>query len=140
MPIDGLSFFNNELYKIAAPGQAKEQAEEYAKCEAETAIKKPEQNEKTKSDVESNHEESTDLEGRDCDEECDEEEFQDEIELFQTESGKKKYKVKFNNESDTVELIDKETGKVVQTLSSEDLKALIDRNKMSSGMLVDKEG
>ncbi len=140
MPIDGLSFFNNELYKVAAPGQAKEQAEEYAKCEAETTIKKPERNEKTKSDVESNHEESKDLEGRDCsDEEC-EDELHDEIEIYQTESGKKKYKVRFNSETDMVELIDKETGKIVQTLSPEDLKALIERNKKSSGMLVDREG
>ncbi len=137
MPIDGLSFLNNELYKVAAP--ASEPAKEYAECEAKTAIKKPEQNEKTKSDVESNHEESKDLEGRDCGDDC-EEEPHDEIEIFQTESGKKKYKVKFNNETDMVELIDKETGKTVQTLSPEDLKSLIERNKKSSGMLVDREG
>ena len=140
MPIDGLSFFNNELYKVSTPSEMKDQAEQFAKTEAETVIKKPEENEKTKADVSDNKEESKDLEGRDTSDSEDEEICEDDLECFQTEYGKNKYKVKFNSETDLVELIDKMTGKVVQTLSYNDLKELIKKNKKSSGMLVDKEG
>lgn len=133
MPLDGLSFSNSNYFRIATPGEIANQAEHLAQVQAETNIKKPEEKEGVKPDLEENYEDQEqDLQGRDSDEESDGSVFEDEEKI-------KKYKVKFNQISDMVELVDRKTGLVIETISPSDLLSLISKSKGASGILVDKE-
>jgi hypothetical protein len=134
MPLDGLSFSNSGLFKITTPTEVALQVEQAAKTEAETIIKKIEEKEKIKPDLEGEDEEQQDLEGRDTQDETEEDE-KGEI----TKEKIKKYKVKFNPLTDMVELIDKKTGLIIETISPEDLMNIISKTVKPSGILVDRE-
>ncbi|OGI03549.1 MAG: hypothetical protein A2Y25_09840 [Candidatus Melainabacteria bacterium GWF2_37_15] len=135
MPLDGLSFSNSGLFRIVNPTEIALQAEQHAQAQAETAIKKPEEKEKVKPDLEGKTEDQyKDLQGRDADESGDEE-----SEIFQKQEKIKKYKVKFNSLTDMVELIDQKTGSIIETISPDDLINLISKTVKPSGILVDKE-
>ncbi|OGI17789.1 MAG: hypothetical protein A2255_04535 [Candidatus Melainabacteria bacterium RIFOXYA2_FULL_32_9] len=135
MPLDGLSFSNSGLFRIVNPTEVALQAEHQAQAQAETAIKKPEEKEKVKPDLEDKTEDQyKDLQGRNTDESEDEEN-----EVLQKQEKIKKYKVKFNSLTDMVELIDQKTGSIIETISPDDLINLISKTVKPSGILVDKE-
>jgi chromatin remodeling complex protein RSC6 len=136
MPLDGLSFSNSGLFKIITPTEVAFQAEQAAQVQAETSIKKPEGNEKIKPDIEEdNEEQNKDLEGR-SDSESDENQDNDQNEK---QEKIKKYKVRFNPITDMVELVDRKTNTVIETISPDDLVNLISKTMKPSGILVDKE-
>jgi len=136
MPLDGLSFSNSGLFRIVTPTEVAFQAEHAAQVQAETTIKKLDEKEKIKPDIEGdNEDEERNLEGRHTDEDLEDEES----DITKNEEKIKKYKVKFNSLTDMVELIDQKTGTVVETISPDDLVNLISKSMKPSGILVDKE-
>lgn len=136
MPLDGLSFSNSGLFKLVTPTEIALQAEHAAQSQAETAIKKIEEKEKIKTDLENDQDqENKNLEGRETDEQLSEEEAG----VFQNQENIKKFKVKFNYLTDMVELVDQKTGKIVETISPDDLINLVAKSIKPSGILVDKE-
>ena len=139
MPLDGLSFSNSGLYKIITPTEAFAQVEQVAKQQSETLIKKTESSENIKSELkEKGKDEDTDLQGRDT-EDNDEPDESGNSGFLDNHEKIKKYKVKFNQLTDMVELVDHKTGFVVETISPQDLVSLISKSKGSSGILVDRE-
>lgn len=139
MPLDGLSFSNAALYKITTPTEAFAQVEQVAKQQSETLVKKTEGSEHIKSELkEKNKDEKTDLQGRDSEDRDDSDE-DDNSGFLGKHENIRKYKVKFNQLTDMVELVDHKTGFVVETISPQELISLISRSKGSSGILVDRE-
>jgi|GEM_PF-2227766 len=138
MPLDGLSFSNSGMYKLTVPTEVNDQVKQISEVQAQTVIKKPEESEKLKSELESDKDQHKDLEGRNTDEDTREgqenAEAEDESYLY-----KNKYKVKFNQTTDMVELVDQNTGSVVETISSKDLVNLMSKSKGPSGILVDEK-
>jgi uncharacterized FlaG/YvyC family protein len=135
MPLDGLSFSNSGMYKITVPMEVNDQVKQFSEVQAQTTIKKPEQAEKPKSDVENDNDQHKSLEGRDTSE--DNQEGQEETKENFTDRNK--YRVKFNSSTDMVELIDQKTGLIIETISSNDLVNLISKSMGSSGVLVDEK-
>ena len=141
MPLDGLSFSNLAINRIITPIEAAAQAEHSAQLQAETSIKKPDEMKNVKADIDnSKKDQHRDLQGRDTEDE--EEESQDEEtsgSILENHAKIKKYRVKFNQITDMVELVDQTTGFVIETISPDDLISLISKSKGSSGILVDRE-
>jgi len=137
MPLDGLSFSNSGIQRIISPADVAGQAAQVAQHQAETTIKKLEKQDKTENKLDQENEDDTkrDLQGRDTDgknsEDSDKENKKKEI--------AKKYKVKFNSVTDMVELIDKNTGVTVETITPEDLVNLVAKSLNPSGILIDRE-
>lgn len=134
MPLDGLSFSNSGMYKIIAPTEVNDQVKQFSEIKAQTVIKKPEEADKLKADVENDKDQHKDLQGRETGE--DDQEKEEEKENF---TDRNKYKVKFNSTTDMVELIDQKTGFILETISSNDLVNLISKSTGSSGVLVDEK-
>ncbi|MDD3149620.1 MAG: hypothetical protein PHV68_02205 [Candidatus Gastranaerophilales bacterium] len=134
--LDGISIANSNLYQPITPTELTSQAEQSAKNEAQTVIKELREGEKTKLDkeTEENKDEKTNAEGRYTDNE-EEQQAQNDIQIV----DKKKYKVKFNNLTDMVELIDYTTDNIVETISPGDLLNIISNSKNLSGILVDRK-
>lgn len=134
MSLDGLSFSNSGIYKIPTPIEVAAMAEQSSQVQSEIIIKKTEKSEETKSDFGDNYlDEKTNAEGRETGD--DEEDNQNES----FEINAVKYKVKFNQSTDLVELIDEITGEIVETITPTDLLSLISKSKGASGILVDRQ-
>jgi len=138
MPLDGLSFSNSGLYRVATPNEIAVQAEQVAKVQAETFIKEVEEQEKIKSDLEDNYEGHGDLEGRETGDDFAEQDQHDD-DFFESEKDGRKFKIRFNKTSDMIELIDHNTGLVAETVTPAEFVNLISKSKGFSGILVDKE-
>jgi len=136
MPLDGLSFSNSGMYKIIAPMEVNDQVKHFSEVQAQTTIKKPEEADKLKPDVENDNDQHKNLEGRDTGEDSQEQEEENKKENY---TDRNKYKVKFNQMTDMVELIDQNTGSILETISSNDLVNLMSRSMGSSGVLVDEK-
>lgn len=133
MPIDGVSF-QNSGFNIQNPTEVNIQAEQTAQKEAQRKIKEPEKSDKAEADSEENEDNERDLQGRDSDEGCDDEENP------QNEGKKeKKFLVKFNQATEMVEMIDAKTGEVMETLNPDDLLKLLSKSKAFSGVFVDRK-
>jgi hypothetical protein len=137
MPLDGLSFSNSGIQRIISPSEIAGQATQVSQHQAETTIKKLDKKQKTENnlDQETEEDKGRDLQGRDSDKESKDE---SEKENAKREIAKK-YKVKFNSFTDMVELIDKNTGVTVETITPEDLINLVAKSLNPSGILVDRE-
>lgn len=133
MPLDGLSFSNSGMYKLTAPTELNDQVKQFSEVQAQTTIKKTEGLEKTKADIE-NDDNEHDLQGRDTSEDG-----QDQAEEKENYTDRNKYRVRFNQMTDMVELIDQRTGLILETISSNDLVNLMSKSKGSSGVLVDEK-
>lgn len=135
MPLDGLSFSNSGMYKMTAPAEINDQVKQVSEVQAQIAIKKPEELDKSKPDLENDSDRQQDLQGRDS---SDDEKKEDNTEENTSYADRNKYKVKFNPITDMVELIDQQTGMIMETISSNDLVNLVSRSMSSSGVFVDE--
>lgn len=133
--MEGLSFTNLGLMRIVTPSEVAAQAEQMAQNKAQTVIKNVEGLEKSKADVEGERDPNGGGEGRFTDFE---EEESDKL-LTETEENIKKYKVKFNAADNMIELIDRSTGIIIETIAPGDLVNLLSKSKQPLGILVDKE-
>lgn len=137
MPFDGLSFSNLGTQRIITPMEVASMAEQTAKVQAAEIIKKPEESQKSKSDIDDNEKDSKNYNSREEDNDTNEN-----LDLSNDENKQKalkKYKVKFNQMTDMVELIDYKTGFVIETISPSDLMGIVAKTSGSSGILVDRE-
>lgn len=134
MSLDGLSFSNLGIFRPTAPSEVAHQAEQASQAEAEKLVKEVEKLEKNQldPDEEKDNQQEANLKKRKQQEHLDEEEIEGSSNLNQ-------YSVKFNNQTNLVELVDKETGKVIETIQPEDLINLMAKSKDPSGILVDRE-
>lgn len=141
MPLDGLSFSNSGMYKIPNPMEAALLVEQSAQAQAEVAIKKTEKGEKLKNQTsEENLDEETNAEGRYTDDNDNNDSNQNmESSDSETHVNMLKYRVSYNQATDSVELIDRKTGYMVESISPKDIMGLISKSKGASGILVDKQ-
>ena len=135
MPYDGISFTDSG-YKITLPSEMNIQAEMSSQTQAKTFIKKLDESHKVQSDGKNKQ----NAKNQDFQKEQDEEDLSDENSPEFLNKSKKisKFKVYFNQSSDMVELIDRETGKIIETISPNDLLSLVSKSKTASGILVDR--
>lgn len=138
MPFDGISFTDSG-FKIIPPSEMNIQAEMAAKTQAQTFIKKLEESHKVNPDSK-NKKDSNQQQQLAKKEENDSEESYDENspEFINKTKKVKKFKVSFNQSSDMVELVDRETGAIIETISPKDLITLVSKSKTASGILVDR--
>lgn len=136
MPFDGISF-TEAGYKITLPSEMNIQAEMSAKTQAQTFVKKLDGSHKVQPDGK-NKKGSQNQDSQK--EENNEEDFSDENspEFINKSKKIKKFKVSFNQLNDMVELIDRETGKIIETISPNDLLYLVSKSRTASGILVDR--
>jgi len=134
MPLDGLSFSNSGMYKITVPMEISDQVKQFSEVQAQTTIKKTEEADKLKPDVENDNDQHKNLEGRETGEDGQEQE-----EKKENYTDRNKYKVRFNKITDMVELVDQKTGLILETISSNDLVNLMSKSMGSSGVLVDEK-
>jgi len=136
MPFDGISF-TEAGYKITLPSEMNIQAEMSAQTQAKTFVKKLDGSHKVQPD----NKKKKDSQNQNAQEEKNnEEEFSDENSPdFINKSKKiKKFKVFFNPLNEMVELIDRESGKIIETISPNDLLRLVSKSKAASGILADR--
>lgn len=135
MPFDGISF-NEAGFKMPVPSENNIQAEMTAKMQANTVVKKLDESHKVQADGKNKRDQGEQKSKKNEDEE---EFYEEDSPEFIKKSKAKKYKVSFNQSSDLVELIDRETGNIIETISPNDLIALISKSKTASGILVDRK-
>jgi len=137
MPFDGISF-TEAGYKITLPSELNLQAEMSAKTQAQTFVKKLDESHKVQPD--SKNKKNPQKQNSKEEENNNEEEFSDENspEFINKSKKIKKFKVSFNQSNEMVELIDRESGKIIETISPNDLLHLVSKSKTASGILVDR--
>lgn len=135
MPYDGISFTESG-YKITLPSELNIQAEMSSQTEAKTFVKKLDGSHKVQPDGKNKQ----NSKNQDSEKEKDEEDLSDELssELKNKSNKTTKFKVFFNQLSDMVEIIDRETGKVIETISPKELLNIVSKSKTASGILVDR--
>lgn len=136
MPIDGVSFQNSGV-NINTPAEVTAQAAAAANKEAEKKIKDIEQSDKMEADSDENEDNERDLEGRDTSDTKDGRAENEELEKVLDE--KKKFLVKFNPQTEMVEMIDAQSGGIIETVTPEDLLKLLSKSKAFSGVFVDRK-
>ena len=136
MPFDGISF-TDVNYKIVLPSEMNIQAEMVAQTQAKTIIKKLDESHKVQPDSKNKNDNTK----QDSKKENNDEEFSDENsqEFIDKSENSKKFKVLFNQLNEMVELVDRETGKIIETISPHDLLKIVSKSKTASGILVDKK-
>jgi len=132
MPYDGVSF-TEAGYKITLPSELNIQAEMKAKAEAETFLKKLDESNKVAPD--GRHRRNSPEHQKKEEEKSKKEDLKD---LALTQKKSVKYKVYFNQTNDLIEILDKNTGEVLETITPADLLALVSKSKTASGILVDR--
>lgn len=137
MPFDGISY-TEPGYKITPPSEMNIQAEMSAQTQAKTFVKKLDGSHKVQAD--GKHKQDSKKKDSQKKENNDEEDFLDENspEFVNKSKITKKFKVSFNQLNDMVELVDRETGKIIETISPNDLLNLVSKSKTASGILVDR--
>lgn len=143
MPFDGISF-NEAGYKITLPSEMNIHTAMASDAEAKNFIKKlneaqaVEPDGRSKKDANANSKKEN--RKKQDDEEEEEKSFIDENspEFIKHAGMKKKYRVSFNYASDMVELIERQSGKVIETISPNELMEIISKSKTASGVLVDR--
>lgn len=135
MPFDGISF-NEAGFKMPLPAENHLHAELASKAQANLLIKKAEDIHKIKREGK-NKKDGKKQQSKDAEDE--EETFDENLPEFVNKFKAKKYKVSFNRSKELVELIDRETGTVIETITPDDLLSLVSKSKTASGILVDKK-
>lgn len=140
MPLDGLSFTNAGIYKIPNAMEVEMLTQQSSQAQAEVAVKKTEKGEQLKHNTnESDSEDETNAEGRYTDNNDESESQNNESFNSGDEINILKYRVSFNQSTDSVELIDRITGNIAESISPKDLISLVSKSKGASGILVDKQ-
>ncbi|MEI8388584.1 MAG: flagellar protein FlaG [bacterium] len=134
MPFDGISF-TEAGYKITLPSELNIQAEMSAQTQAKTFVKKLDGSHKVQADGKNKqNSQKQNTQENNSDELSDENSPE-----FLNKSNKiNKFKVLFNQSNDMVELIDRESGNIIETISPNDLLHLVSKSKTASGILVDR--
>jgi uncharacterized FlaG/YvyC family protein len=138
MPFDGISF-TDAAYKITLPSERNIQAEVASQAEAKTFVKKLDESHKVDQDGKNKKEQEE--KKKEEEEKQENLESQDESSADFVKKSEKiqKYKVSFNQNNEMVELVDRKTGKIVETISPNDLLTLVSKSKSASGILVDRK-
>jgi len=137
MPFDGISF-TDPGYKITPSSEINIHAEMSSQTEAKTFIKKLDGSHKVQPDGNKNKQNSKEHDSQKKEKDEDDS-FEENSPEFINKSKKiKKFKVSFNQVNDMVELIDRETGKIIEAISPNDLLNLVSKSKTASGILVDR--
>ena len=134
LPFDGISS-SETGYKIPLPAENNIQAEMAAKAQASVQIKKLEESHKVLADGKNKRDRGR----QNSKKQKEDEEFDEDLPEFVNKSKTKKYKVSFNQSLELVELIDRETGDIIETISPNDLLSLVSKSKAASGILVDRK-
>jgi uncharacterized FlaG/YvyC family protein len=136
MPFDGISFTETG-YKVTLPSEININAEMSSQTQAKNSVKKLDESHKVQADGKNGK--NPNNKDSQKEETNDEESFDENSPEFVNKSKKiKKYKVAFNQLNDMVELIDRESGKIIETISPNDLLHLVSKSKTASGILVDR--
>lgn len=136
MPFDGISF-NEAGYKITLPSEMNIQTELASKAEAKTFVKKLDESHTVNPD--GKNKKNQDGQNQKKEKDGENESFDENSPEFINKSQKaKKYKVSFNQLNDMVELIDRQTGNIIETIAPNDLLSLVSKSKTVSGILVDR--
>lgn len=140
MPIEGVSSQSSGFFQVN-PTEMTVQTEATSKAEAQKKIKEPTKSDKTKSDSDENDEnseEKRDLQGRYSDDSLeDDEESKEKAEKYL--KSNKKFNVKFNSSTEMVEMVDTNTGNIIETISPDDLINILSASKAFSGIFVDRK-
>lgn len=138
MPLEGISS-SGQLIPNAQIAEAASLGAFDAKVEHSAPIKKPEDNEGTKKETNDENEEG----GNTATGHYTKGDSGVEETLLPKSGSKDKrfaeYTIKFNKYTELVELISLKTGNVIQTISPNDLIALVSELKYTSGIFVDNE-
>ncbi len=136
MPFDGLSF-TDPGYRITSPSEMNIKTELSSQTQAKTFIKKLDESHKVSPDGKNKGENN----GNSQKDKKDEENSEDKANLpalLKESTEIAKYKVSFNQGKDMVELIDRKSGQIIETISPGDLLTLVSKSKTASGILVDR--
>lgn len=138
MPIEGVSFQSSGFQPLN-PAEAMVQTEATSKAEAQKKIKEPTKSDETKPDSDENEDgEKRDLQGRYSGEGSEgDEESKEKAEKYL--KSDKKFNVRFNSTTEMVEMVDTNTGNVVETISPDDLVNILSASKAFSGVFVDRK-
>lgn len=137
MPFDGISF-TEAGYKITLPSELNIQAEMSAQTQAKTFVKKLDGSHKVQAD--GKNKQNSQKQNTQNEDENNSDEFSDENspEFLNKSQKRNKFKVSFNQSNDMVELIDRKSGNIIETISPNDLLHLVSKSKTASGILVDR--
>jgi len=140
MGLDGLSISNLGLNKTSTSAEVVAQALQAAKEKSEKIVKQVDEMKSTKLDLKDQYEEKTNYEGRDTSGGSQDSDRNYDLpdENIIKHNGNK-YKVKFNEVTGMVDLIDRLTGIIIETISPSELLNLVSKSSNPSGILVDSE-
>lgn len=133
--MDGLSSSSLGLQRFITPMDVALHAEHTAQQNAETVIKKAENSEKTLADP---HDGDDNEGGSNYTAREDGEETGSSTDFEKKKANAKRYKVTFNQLTNMVELVDQQSGYVVETLAPDDLMGIVSKSGKSLGFLVDR--
>lgn len=133
--MEGLSFTSIGNLRILTPGEIAIQSELSSKNHAAIVIKKIDNAKKTEKDLDRDNNKKRDLQGRFIEDEKEVEE----LALTPIEKSLNKYKVKLNSSNYMVELIDQSSGKIMESITPDELVRLVSKTRNPSGILFDRE-
>lgn len=135
MSLDGISLATLGLYQPVTPSEVANRAEKSSQELADKVIKAVENAEKVKL----NPEDSNKQQERETSKQKKSKETTEVEEDIFEENRLNQYVVKFNNLTNLVELVDKTTQTIIETIKPEDLINLMSKSKTHFGILVDRE-
>jgi len=145
MPYDGIAF-NDPGYKATPPSEMIIRAEMSSQAQAKTSIKKLDKSHKINPDGGKNSNSGgfgNKSKQKDENDSVPENKIEVQKEtvkptILNHSKNDVKYKVIYNNNKDLVELVDRGTGQIIETISPKDLMVLVSKSKTASGILVDR--
>jgi uncharacterized FlaG/YvyC family protein len=136
MSLDGIAFTNLGFYRPVEPSELAQQADKSSQEHAK-AIQEVDKMDQMKLNPDGKQKKQQENSSKK--EEDSEETVEINEEFFETKSSLNQYEVQYNNITNKVELIDKITKKVMESIKPEDLVSLMSKSKGYSGILVDRQ-
>jgi uncharacterized FlaG/YvyC family protein len=135
MSLDGISLSTLGLYQPVTPSEVANRAEKSSQELADKVIKEVENAEKLKLNPEGSNKQQE----KEASKQKKSKEITEVEEDIFEENRLNQYVVKFNSSTNLVELVDKTTQAVIETIKPEDLISLMSKSKTHFGILVDRE-